>query len=70
MLVILIVAATTAVAVAPYLSASSALAKKTCIVGQSTYPGNEHKPKLKKWKKIVNTTTVTLIPSGMRQRLQ
>jgi hypothetical protein len=41
-LAILIIIATAAVALAPYLSASSALAKKTCTVGQSSTPCNEH----------------------------
>jgi hypothetical protein len=41
-LAILIVAATAAVALAPYLSTTSALAKKSCTVGQSSTPCNEH----------------------------
>lgn len=39
---ILIVAATTALAPAPYLSTTTALAKKTCNVGQSSTSCNEH----------------------------
>jgi hypothetical protein len=43
-LAILIVAATVAVALAPYLSTTTtnALAKKTCTVGNSNNPCNEH----------------------------
>ncbi len=41
-LVVLIVAATAAVALAPYLLTNSALAKKTCTVGQSSTSCNEH----------------------------
>lgn len=42
MFAILIVAATAAVALAPYLSSTTALAKKTCTVGQSSTSCNEH----------------------------
>jgi hypothetical protein len=43
-LAILIVAATAAVALTPYLSTTtnSALAKKTCTIGQSSNQCNEH----------------------------
>jgi hypothetical protein len=41
-LAIVIIAATAAVALAPYLSTTSALAKKTCTVGQSSTSCNEH----------------------------